>query len=90
MSDVSLALSCKKVLSSFLLCCRFTTPQSELYQATLDVHKSCLSLCTPGISLENIYAFMLNHLGQKLKDVGVLQEKCKDDIYKVSYKARQI
>lgn len=61
---------------------RFTTPQSELYQATLDVHKSCLSLCTPGISLENIYAFMLNHLGQKLKDVGVLQEKCKHDIYK--------
>ncbi|XP_038639410.1 xaa-Pro aminopeptidase 3 isoform X2 [Scyliorhinus canicula] len=27
---------------------RFTGPQSELYQAVLDVQKSCLSLCTPG------------------------------------------
>ncbi|XP_078388155.1 xaa-Pro aminopeptidase 3 [Cetorhinus maximus] len=54
---------------------RFTGPQSELYQAVLDVQKSCLCLCTPGISLENIYAFMLTALGQKLKDMGVLQEK---------------
>ncbi|XP_067830765.1 xaa-Pro aminopeptidase 3 isoform X1 [Heptranchias perlo] len=61
----------------------FTGPQSELYQAVLDVQKSCLSLCTPGISLENIYAFMLTTLGQKLKDLGVLQEKSKQqDVYK--------
>ncbi|XP_069763632.1 xaa-Pro aminopeptidase 3 [Narcine bancroftii] len=61
---------------------RFTEPQSELYQAILDVQKSCLSLCTPGISLDNIYAFMLNLLGQKLKDLGILQEKCQHDAYK--------
>ncbi|XP_078286475.1 xaa-Pro aminopeptidase 3 isoform X2 [Rhinoraja longicauda] len=61
---------------------RFSKPQSELYQAIFDVQKSCLTLCTPGISLENIYAFMLNLLGQKLKDLGVLQEKSQHDIYK--------
>ncbi|XP_078093712.1 xaa-Pro aminopeptidase 3 [Mustelus asterias] len=53
---------------------RFSGPQSELYQVVLDVQKSCLSLCTPGISLENIYTFMLAALKQKLKEMGVLQE----------------
>ncbi|XP_051898777.1 xaa-Pro aminopeptidase 3 isoform X2 [Pristis pectinata] len=61
---------------------RFTEPQSELYQAILDIQKACLSLCTPGISLENIYGFMLNLLGQKLKDLGVLQEICQNDVFK--------
>uniref|UniRef100_UPI00398F01DC xaa-Pro aminopeptidase 3 isoform X2 n=1 Tax=Pristiophorus japonicus TaxID=55135 RepID=UPI00398F01DC len=61
----------------------FTGPQSELYQAVLDVQKSCLSLCTPTLSLENIYAFMLTALGQKLKDLGILQQHSKElDTYK--------
>uniref|UniRef100_UPI00398F5AA6 xaa-Pro aminopeptidase 3 isoform X3 n=1 Tax=Pristiophorus japonicus TaxID=55135 RepID=UPI00398F5AA6 len=63
----------------------FTGPQSELYQAVLDVQKSCLSLCTPTLSLENIYAFMLTALGQKLKDLGILQQHSKElDTYKVT------
>ncbi|XP_072127831.1 xaa-Pro aminopeptidase 3 [Mobula birostris] len=61
---------------------RFTKPQSELYQAIHDIQKSCVSLCTPGISLDNIYAFMLNLLGQKLKDLGFLQEKCQNDVFR--------
>ncbi|XP_048473294.1 xaa-Pro aminopeptidase 3 [Rhincodon typus] len=64
---------------------RFTGPQAELYQAVLDVQKSCLSLCTPGISLENIYTFMLTMLVQKLKDMGILQENSNQhDAYKVA------
>nr|XP_054487810.1 xaa-Pro aminopeptidase 3 isoform X2 [Agelaius phoeniceus] len=57
---------------------RFTKPQAELYQAVLDIQKSCLSLCSPGMSLENIYSLMLSLIGQKLKDLGVLQSSITD------------
>ncbi|XP_074907166.1 xaa-Pro aminopeptidase 3 isoform X4 [Buteo buteo] len=52
---------------------RFTKPQAELYQAVLDIQKSCLSLCSPGMSLENIYSLMLSLIGQKLKELGILK-----------------
>ncbi|XP_035759129.1 xaa-Pro aminopeptidase 3 isoform X2 [Egretta garzetta] len=52
---------------------RFTKPQAELYQAVLDIQKSCLSLCSPGVSLENIYSLMLSLIGQKLKELGILK-----------------
>uniref|UniRef100_A0A8B9UIE1 Xaa-Pro aminopeptidase 3 n=1 Tax=Anas zonorhyncha TaxID=75864 RepID=A0A8B9UIE1_9AVES len=52
---------------------RFTKPQAELYQAVLDIQKSCLSLCSPGVSLEHIYSLMLSLIGQKLKDLGILK-----------------
>uniref|UniRef100_A0A8C7EDN6 Xaa-Pro aminopeptidase 3 n=1 Tax=Nothoprocta perdicaria TaxID=30464 RepID=A0A8C7EDN6_NOTPE len=54
---------------------RFTEPQAELYQAVLDIQKSCLSLCSPGVSLENIYSLMLSLVGQKLKELGILKTK---------------
>lgn len=57
---------------------RFTEPQAELYQAVLDIQKSCLSLCSPGMSLENIYSLMLSLIGQKLKDLGVLESSITD------------
>ncbi|XP_060705390.1 xaa-Pro aminopeptidase 3 [Hemiscyllium ocellatum] len=64
---------------------RFTEPQAELYQTVLDVQKSCLSLCIPSISLENIYTFMLTTLGQKLKDIGILQKNSnQNDAYKAA------
>lgn len=52
---------------------RFTKPQADLYQAVLDIQKSCLSLCSPGMSLENIYSLMLSLIGQKLKELGILK-----------------
>ncbi|XP_027535964.1 xaa-Pro aminopeptidase 3 isoform X2 [Neopelma chrysocephalum] len=57
---------------------RFTKPQAELYQAVLDIQKSCLSLCSPGMSLENIYSLMLSLIGQKLKELGVLESSITD------------
>lgn len=57
----------------FSLVFRFTKSQAELYQAVLDIQKSCLSLCSPGVSLENIYSLMLSLIGQKLKDLGILK-----------------
>ncbi|XP_048785020.1 xaa-Pro aminopeptidase 3 isoform X1 [Lagopus muta] len=57
---------------------RFTKPQAELYQAVLDIQKSCLSLCSPGVSLENIYSLMLSLIGQKLKDLGILKGSITD------------
>lgn len=58
---------------------RFTKPQAELYQAVLDIQKSCLSLCSPGVSLENIYSLMLSLIGQKLKELGVLKSSITDN-----------
>ncbi|XP_063178577.1 xaa-Pro aminopeptidase 3 isoform X2 [Chroicocephalus ridibundus] len=57
---------------------RFTKPQAELYQAVLDIQKSCLSLCSPGMSLENIYSLMLSLIGQKLKELGILKSSITD------------
>ncbi|XP_029446310.1 xaa-Pro aminopeptidase 3 isoform X2 [Rhinatrema bivittatum] len=63
---------------------RFTKPQAELYQAVLDVQKSCLKLCTVGMSLENIYSLMLTSIGQKLKELGILPKYYTDSqLFKV-------
>lgn len=68
----------KCALFLFWMICRFTKPQAELYQAVLDIQKSCLSLCSPGVSLENIYSLMLSLIGQKLKDLGILKGSITD------------
>ncbi|KAH0616858.1 hypothetical protein JD844_028286 [Phrynosoma platyrhinos] len=57
----------------------FTSPQAELYQAVLEVQKSCLRLCSPGVSLENIYSLMLTLIGEKLKDLGILQKSTSEN-----------
>ncbi|XP_042201091.1 xaa-Pro aminopeptidase 3 [Callorhinchus milii] len=62
---------------------RFTGPQSELYQAVLDVQKSCLSLCMPGITLDGIYAYMLALISKKLSELGIANAGSKQlDVYK--------
>ncbi|XP_074865753.1 xaa-Pro aminopeptidase 3 isoform X3 [Carettochelys insculpta] len=63
---------------------RFTAPQAELYQAVLDIQSSCLSLCSPGVSLENIYSLMLSLMGQKLKELGILKKSTTENhLFKV-------
>ncbi|MEE6521543.1 hypothetical protein FKM82_019796 [Ascaphus truei] len=57
---------------------RFSSAQEELYQAVLDVQKSCLSLCFLGTSLENIYSHMLTQIARKLKDLRIVQRGCSD------------
>ncbi|XP_075689640.1 xaa-Pro aminopeptidase 3 isoform X2 [Rhinoderma darwinii] len=57
---------------------KFTAAQEELYESVLEVQKSCLSLCIPGTSLENLYSHMLTQLGNKLKDLGIVQKRCSD------------
>ncbi|KAJ6658968.1 hypothetical protein lerEdw1_019605 [Lerista edwardsae] len=61
---------------------RFTRPQAELYQAVLEVQKACLRLCSPGVSLENIYSLMLTLIGQKLKDLGIPQNSSENHVFK--------
>ncbi|KAG2463684.1 XPP3 aminopeptidase, partial [Polypterus senegalus] len=64
---------------------RFSLPQAELYQAVLDVQKACLGLCSPGVSLDNIYSLMQTLIGQKLKELGIVGKKSKDhDIYRAA------
>ncbi|KAG8556332.1 hypothetical protein GDO81_018034 [Engystomops pustulosus] len=58
---------------------RFTAAQEELYESVLEVQKSCLNLCIPGTSLENLYSHMLSQLGNKLRDLGIVQKKIKEN-----------
>lgn len=51
---------------------RFSPAQAELYEAVLEVQMACLSLCTPGVSLDHIYTSMLALLGRQLKRLGIV------------------
>ncbi|KAM9326846.1 xaa-Pro aminopeptidase 3 [Gastrophryne carolinensis] len=55
---------------------RFSAPQTELYESVLEVQKSCLNLCVSGTSLEHLYSHMLSELAKKLKDLGIVQNRC--------------
>ncbi|XP_044158068.1 xaa-Pro aminopeptidase 3 isoform X3 [Bufo gargarizans] len=57
---------------------KFSAVQEELYQSVLEVQKSCLNLCTPGTSLENLYSHMLTQLGTELRNLGIVQKSCND------------
>ncbi|CAL8289495.1 unnamed protein product [Boreogadus saida] len=50
---------------------RFSGPQAELYEAVVEVQLACLSLCSPGVSLDHVYSSMLSLLGAQLRRLGV-------------------
>lgn len=62
---------------------RFTAPQAELYEAVLEIQRGCLTLCSPGTSLENIYTMMLTLIGQKLKELGIMRNIKENNAFKV-------
>ncbi|KAM5174658.1 xaa-Pro aminopeptidase 3 isoform 2-T2 [Callospermophilus lateralis] len=64
---------------------RFTAAQAELYEAVLEIQRACLSLCSPGTSLENIYSMMLTLIGQKLKELGIMKNS-KENAFKSARK----
>uniref|UniRef100_H3CHN3 X-prolyl aminopeptidase 3, mitochondrial n=1 Tax=Tetraodon nigroviridis TaxID=99883 RepID=H3CHN3_TETNG len=51
---------------------KFSPAQAELYEAVLEVQRSCLSLCSPGVSLDHIYSTMLALLGRQLTQLGII------------------
>lgn len=51
---------------------KFSGKQREVYEAVLDVQKACLSLCTPGVSLDHIYSSMLSLLAKQLRQLHVV------------------
>lgn len=57
---------------------RFSPAQIELYESVLEVQRSCLSLCSPGVSLDHIYSTMLALLGRQLKRLGILGASTSD------------
>ncbi|XP_066563325.1 xaa-Pro aminopeptidase 3 isoform X2 [Amia ocellicauda] len=57
---------------------RFSPPQVELYEAVLEVQRACVSLCAPGVSLDNIYSHMLRLLGAKLKELGIVGKRANE------------
>ncbi|TNN55636.1 putative Xaa-Pro aminopeptidase 3 [Liparis tanakae] len=52
---------------------KFSPAQAELYEAVLEVQRSCLSLCSPGVSLDHIYSTMLALLGRQLRQLGLVK-----------------
>ncbi|XP_051904157.1 xaa-Pro aminopeptidase 3 [Hippocampus zosterae] len=64
---------------------KFSAPQAELYEAVLEVQLSCLSLCSPGVSLDHIYSTMLALLARQLKRLGVVKAGTSDaDVLKAA------
>ncbi|KAM9780128.1 xaa-Pro aminopeptidase 3 [Neosynchiropus ocellatus] len=64
---------------------KFTPVQEELYEAILEVQCACLSLCTPGVSLDHIYSSMLALLGRQLQRLGVVKTSASDaDVLKAA------
>uniref|UniRef100_A0A4W5PJK3 X-prolyl aminopeptidase 3, mitochondrial n=1 Tax=Hucho hucho TaxID=62062 RepID=A0A4W5PJK3_9TELE len=57
---------------------RFSPAQAELYEGVLEVQKACLSLCSPGVSLDHIYSTMLALLGCQLKQPGIVKGSTSD------------
>ncbi|XP_071330393.1 xaa-Pro aminopeptidase 3 [Trachinotus anak] len=64
---------------------KFSPAQAELYEAVLDVQRSCLSLCSPGVSLDHIYSTMLALLGRQLRQLGIVKASTSDaDVLKAA------
>ncbi|XP_014675847.1 PREDICTED: probable Xaa-Pro aminopeptidase 3 isoform X2 [Priapulus caudatus] len=64
----------------------FSEPQLSLYEAVLEVQKSCLNLCTPGVSLDSLYKEMCLMTGEKLKQLGILaRDLSGNDLLKAMY-----
>ncbi|KAK7804141.1 hypothetical protein U0070_020743 [Myodes glareolus] len=59
--------------------------KAELYEAVLEIQRACLTLCSPGTSLENIYSMMITLMGQKLKDLGIVKNS-KENTFKAARK----
>ncbi|XP_014048616.1 xaa-Pro aminopeptidase 3 isoform X3 [Salmo salar] len=57
---------------------KFSPAQAELYEAVLEVQKACLSLCSPGVSLDHIYSTMLALLGRQLRQLGIVKGSTSD------------
>ena len=87
MADIMAGLG-KRVFFLGFPVLRFTAPQAELYEAVLEIQRACLTLCSPGTSLENIYSMMLTLIGQKLKDLGITKTS-KESAFKVPPSSRQ-
>ncbi|XP_066214623.1 xaa-Pro aminopeptidase 3 isoform X2 [Saccopteryx leptura] len=65
---------------------KFTAPQAELYEAVLEIQRDCLTLCSPGTSLENIYSMMLTLIRQKLKELGIVKNIKENNTFKAARK----
>lgn len=64
---------------------KFSPAQAELYEAVLEVQRSCLSLCSPGVSLDHIYSTMLALLGRQLRRLGIVKTSTSDaDVLKAA------
>jgi len=51
---------------------KFTDPQRDLYNAVLNVHRTCLSLCRESskLSLDKLHGVAENGLKDQLKQLG--------------------
>lgn len=77
--------------NSFSFPLRFSSAQAELYEAVLEVQRSCLSLCSPGVSLDHIYSTMLALLGRQLMQLGIIKAATSDaDALKVQKENKRL
>ncbi len=66
---------------------RFTDAQAEVYQAVLEVQKSCIALARPGKSLKEIHEHAIEGLTEQLRRLKVLKGTTAQLIKNKSYSA---
>ncbi|XP_066530359.1 xaa-Pro aminopeptidase 3 isoform X2 [Hoplias malabaricus] len=57
---------------------KFSGAQQEIYEAVLEVQQACLSLCSPGVSLDHVYSTMLSLLAKQLRELRILPHSTND------------
>ncbi|XP_072040288.1 xaa-Pro aminopeptidase 3-like [Amphiura filiformis] len=64
---------------------KFSDAQAELYGAVLDVQEACIDRCNIGVTLDQIYSFMLTELGKRLQHLGIVSPKLSNiELYKAA------
>ena len=53
---------------------QYTGAQRDLYEACLNVQKHCLSVCTPGRSILDMYFVMMRKMGEHLSELGLIEK----------------
>jgi len=59
---------------------RFSTPQRQVYDMVLEVHRRCISACKPGSSIRELHALSVRLISEALHDLGLCGNASVKDI----------
>jgi len=68
---------------------KYTTAQKELYQACLNVQMYCIEKCQPGVTLYDLYIYMMRKLGEELNNLGLIDKNLHETVVKQTFAPNQ-